>query len=138
MYLFKRVSDGAMIYGDNATSIYQGQLWVCPTSEDKVELRNLDGTVFRNEFDVKEVCKNAEGDFYTDIADFNAVSGTFFFRVSGGGVGSDGFLYLPNTATGLKVRFGYRAGFTYAIDQELIIGGFSGAEGVGWENIGGQ
>ena len=77
-YLFRR-ADGAMIFGDNANSIYQGPLWIRPTTGNMVELRNLDGSIFKKEFDVTGIYKNADDDFYADIADFNAVSGSFFF-----------------------------------------------------------
>ena len=63
----------------------------------------------------------------------------FFFRVGGasGAVGADGYITLPNNATGLKVRFGQRAGFVYAIDQELTATGFAGVENTDWVNVGG-
>jgi len=38
---------------------------------------------------------------------------------------------------GKRIRYGYRVGKLLAIDIELIVGGFSGVEGVGWENLGG-
>ena len=136
-YLFRR-ADGAMIFGENANSIYPGSLWIRPTTGNMVELRNLDGILFEEAFDITTVYKNADDDFYADIDDFNAVSGTFFFRVgASGAVGADGYITLPNNATGRKVRFGQRAGFVYAIDQELTATGFAGLENTDWVNVGG-
>ena len=138
MYLFRR-TDGAMIFGDDANAIYQGALWIRPRGGNMVELRHLDGSIFYPAFDITDVFKDAEGNKYADIADFNAVSGTFFFRVGGasGIVGADGYITLPNNSTGRKVRFGQRAGFVYAIDQELTTLGFAGVENTDWVNVGG-
>jgi hypothetical protein len=138
MYLFRR-ADGAMIFGDNANSIYTGQLWVRPTTGNMVELRLLDGSKFQPEFDVTTVFKDAEDNLYADIDEFNAASGTFFFRLGTSSSSSlvNGYLILPNSSTGFDVRFGTRAGFVYAIDQELTATGFAGVENTDWENIGG-
>lgn len=122
MYMFKRSSDGAMIYGDNPNSIFQGALWIKPTSGNNVELRNLDGTVFAHEIDITTVKKENES-FYADIADFNAVSGTFFFRP---GLTSSGLVSLPDES-GLRARINFRDG-VIKFDKELTVGGFSGTE----------
>lgn len=54
----------------------------------------------------------------------------------GGGQVVDGYTIYGAAGT-LRVRQGLRGG-GLMVDKELIIGGFAGAEGVGWENIGGD
>lgn len=79
------------------------------------------------------------GDAYADLAEFETATQGFFFRVSGSGsVSSDGFLYLPTSVSSKGIRIGERAGFVYAIDRALTATGFTGTEGVDWENLGGQ
>lgn len=137
-YMFKRAADGVMIYGENANSIFQGALWIKPTTGNLVELRNLDGTVFAGEFDITEV-KKENGSFYTDISDFNAVSGTFFFRV---GISSSSGLIIPDASTGLKFRLVIRDSQIY-FDKELTATGFAGTESTDagatgdWMTVGG-
>jgi hypothetical protein len=85
---------------------------------------------------ITEIAKNAALETYANKAELKAAIANFFFNV--GGVDADGYLILPNTSTNLNVRIGQRTGFVWAVDQELIVGGFSGAEGVGWVNITGS
>lgn len=123
MYLFKRASDGVTIFGENEKCIYPGQLWVKPTSGNKVEFRNTNGEIFMNEIDITTVMKE-NGDYYTDIADFNAVSGTFFFSISGGPSVIIGNFRMISTETGLR------------IDKKLTALGFAGVETTDWETVG--
>jgi hypothetical protein len=46
------------------------------------------------------------------------------------------YIVFTDPVSGLKSRFGARDE-NPVFDRELILNGFAGAEGVGWENVGG-
>lgn len=71
------------------------------------------------------------GNAYTAETFLTAIA-SFFVKAS---VVGD-FTTYTDSVSGLKIRTGVRSD-QYVIDKELIVGGFSGAEGVGWENISG-
>lgn len=103
-YLFKRKYDQVMILGDTINSIYPGQLWICPTVGNFVELRLLTGTSLVEPFDVTTV-KKEDNSYYANIEEFNAVAGTFF-RSPDYGLCNAGVLIEPsNTVNLVKPSF---------------------------------
>lgn len=107
-----------------------------PLKEDLVLFSN-DLDAVENEAAIRVNWTKVTTPAVTDRDDLiRQLSEDFFFRVSGG-AGSDGYMILPNSSTGLDVRFGQRAGFVYAIDQELTATGFAGVENTDWVNVGG-
>lgn len=138
-YLFKRAADSIWIFGANSDCEHPAGLCrVIPnTARTKVSVLYFDNNPStQNIYDIPfGNFLDESGNAYASFAALKAGYAGFFFKV--GGVAPDGFLYLPTATTGLRLRIGARTGWVYAIDQELIVGGFSGAEGVGWENIGG-
>ncbi len=125
LYFFKRASDNKTILGENIASVYNGQLWIRPTSGDNIILCNADGSEFLKETDVKTL-KKESGNFYTDIDDFNAVSGSFFFSVGDAVVTSTGLMFT-DSETGLKGRAVFKNG-QWFFDKELTSTGFEGTE----------
>lgn len=74
---------------------------------------------------------------FTDMADLLSQLATdFFFRVASS-VGADGFLYLPTSISTQGIRIGERTGWVIAYDRALTPSGFSGIEGIDWENFDG-
>ena len=138
-YLFKRAADGVWIFGANEDCEHPSGVCRVIPSTDRTKVSII--YIHKNEanqskYDVPiENFLDSTGTPYVNFAALKAGYAGFFFSVSG--VSTDGFLYIPS-AGGLRVRIGYRAGFTYAIDRELTLTGFQGIEGVDWENIGGN
>lgn len=113
-----------------------GTLIMVPLENNtKVEFREPTGKIKFYATLVTEI-KRPSND--TPYANYNELLSENAYFFATGAVGPDGYVYLPNATTGLRVRLGQRTGFVWAVDQELTVGGFSGAEGVGWENVTGN
>lgn len=141
LYLFKRAADSQWIFGENSDcECSSGKYRIVPSADRT--------TVTIYEYGIENYIyynvpfgnfKNEAGAAYASFAALKAGYAGFFFSVGASSQSFDGSgsLLLPNSSTGLKVRFSQRSGWVYAIDQELTATGFSGIENTDWINVGG-
>lgn len=130
-------SDGGFVIGKHHISRNTPVGLLYSSDDSQVKIAPVDGSTYFYYNGPVNALTDEAGTAYADRAAFETATKDFFFKLAGG-VTSDGFLYLPNSATGLRVRIGQRAGWYWAVDQELTETGFTGDEGVDWENIAGN
>lgn len=136
---FEKVGSRVLIVDDDkvmASLPVDAGIIADPDKPDLVMFSN-DLDAVDNESAVRVNWKKVTTPVVTDRDDLiRQLTADFFFRVAGA-ASADGYVLLPNSATGMSVRFGQRAGFVYAVDQELTELGFAGVENTDWVNVGG-
>jgi len=140
LYLFKRASDGAWIFGESTDHEHPaGTCRIAPsTDKSKVSIIYFQKSeANQNKFDIPVTSFYDESDTaYADFAALKAGYNGFFFSVAGSGSGisfvttSDGqylpYMTDPNDST-KKTRVGVRSG-NLVLDITLTATGFDGNE----------